>query len=238
MRHGRDGTRSDIAPTDVLPGALVIRHLGLADYLGTWTAMRAFTERRTPADADEIWLLQHPPVYTLGFNAKHGDIADTRGIPVIQTDRGGDVTYHGPGQLVAYILLDLHRRGWGPKKLVAALEQAVIDVLAHYGVTGERHTRAPGVYVGDRKIAQLGLRIRRGASYHGVALNMDMDLDPFSGIDPCGYPGLKVTQLVDLAPGADAVAVETLLLDALRTNLGYNARQPWAPEDPRWILKN
>ncbi|MHB8455260.1 MAG: lipoyl(octanoyl) transferase LipB [Acidiferrobacterales bacterium] len=229
MQQGRDGVHSDIAPTDVLPGHLNIRHLGLADYLETWNAMRAFTGRRTPVDPDEIWLLQHPPVYTLGFNAKHGEIADTRGIPVIQTDRGGDVTYHGPGQLVAYILLDLHRRGWGPKKLVAALEQAVIDVLAYYDIAGRRRNRAPGVYVGDHKIAQLGLRIRRGASYHGLALNVDMDLDPFSRIDPCGYPGLKVTQLADLAPGADAVVVETALLDALRANLGYNARQPWAP---------
>ncbi len=191
--------------------------------------MRAFTERRTSADPDEIWLLQHPPVYTLGFNAKHGEIADSRGIAIIQTDRGGDVTYHGPGQLVAYILLDLHRRAWGPKTLVAALEQAVIDVLAHYDVVGQRQARAPGVYVGDRKIAQLGLRIRRGASYHGLAFNVDMDLDPFSHIDPCGYPGLKVTRLADLVPEADAVAVETLLLDALRANLGYNARQPRAP---------
>lgn len=204
----------------------IVRHLGLADYVTTWNAMRAFAEQRTPSSSDEIWLLQHPEVYTLGFNAKHGAFPVPPGVAVVQTDRGGDITFHGPGQLVAYVLFDLRRRGWGPRGLVQALEQSVIDTLAHFGITGRRRVGAPGVYVDDRKIAQLGLRIRHGTSYHGIALNVDMDLGPFDRIDPCGYPGLKVTQMADLITSVNMGAVEETLLDALRRNLGYNARHP------------
>jgi len=230
MQQDPGGAHPDAGPMDRARGEPVVRHLGLADYLDTWLAMRAFTERRAATDADEIWLLQHPPVYTLGFNAKHGAVADPRGIAVVQTDRGGDITYHAPGQLVAYVLCDLRRRGWGPRGLVQALEQSAIDALLHYGVIGQRRSGAPGVYVGDCKIAQLGLRIRRGSSYHGLALNVDMDLGPFRRIDPCGYPGLEVTQLADLRLTPDMAGVEAALLDALRSNLGYNARQPRASE--------
>ncbi len=202
----------------------VVRHLGLADYLATWNAMRSFAEQRTPADADEIWLLQHPPVYTLGFNAKHAPFPVPPGVALVQTDRGGDITYHGPGQLVAYVLCDLRRRGWGPKGLVHALEQSIIDTFTGYAITGRRRTGAPGVYVGDRKIAQLGLRIRRGTSYHGISLNVDMDLGPFDRIDPCGYPGLEVTQIAEFVSQPDVGAVENALLDALMGNLRYNER--------------
>ena len=209
-----------------------VRRLGLAEYRETWLAMRAFTERREAHDADEIWLLQHPPVYTMGFNAKHGAPADEHGIGVVQTDRGGDITYHGPGQLVAYVLVDLRRRGLGPKGLVRILEQAVIDLLHRYGITGCRREGAPGVYVGQRKIAQLGLRIRRGASYHGLSFNVDMDIGPFKRIDPCGYPGLEVTQLADFVLKPDFSEVESALLDTLYENLGYNEKQSSAVELP------
>ncbi len=199
-----------------------VRRLGLADYRETWLAMRSFTDRREATDADEIWLLQHPPVYTLGLNAKHREPAEAHGIAVVRTDRGGDITYHGPGQLVAYVLVDLRRRGLGPRGLVHILEQATIELLGRYGITGCRRAGAPGVYVGQRKIAQLGLRIRRGASYHGLSVNVAMDLGPFSRIDPCGYPGLRVTQLADFVAAPDLDKVEAVLLDALYSNLGYN----------------
>ncbi len=208
-----------------------IRWLGLADYRETWLAMRAFTERRQLSDADEIWLLEHPPVYTMGFNAKHPAPDDTRGIEAIRTDRGGDITYHGPGQIVAYVLVDLRRRSLGPKGLVRRLEQAVIDLLRHYGIDGIRREGAPGVYVGLKKIAQLGLRIRRGSSYHGLSLNVDMDLEPFRRIHPCGYPDLEVTQLADLIPGLGLPEVGSELVDALRRNMGYNQTKHTAPRN-------
>ena len=212
--HSRDTESGIIQP--------MIRRIGIADYNETWIAMRTFTEARMPGDPDQIWLLQHPPVYTMGLNAKHRPFAGGRDITLVQTDRGGDITYHGPGQLVAYVLMDLRRHNLGPKGLVHRLEQAVIDVLHAHSIGGCRHAGAPGVYVGNRKIAQLGLRIRRGCSYHGLALNVSMDLRPFNDIDPCGYPGLEVTQLADLVPVDSLQAVETALLDALLGNLGYN----------------
>jgi lipoyl(octanoyl) transferase len=212
----------------LLRDSVIIRDLGLADYAQTLQAMRDFTERRTPDTVDELWLLQHPPVYTLGFNAKHGAFDNPAGIPVIRTDRGGDITYHGPGQRVAYVLMDLRRRAWGVKTLVAALEQAVIDVLEHYDLRAERRPGAPGVYVDGRKIAQLGLRVRRGASYHGLSLNVAMDLGPFDRIHPCGYPGLKTIDLAGLLPEAkiaqNMAQVDRVLKTRLRQNLGYNAQ--------------
>ncbi|MCK6390308.1 MAG: lipoyl(octanoyl) transferase LipB [Azonexus sp.] len=160
--------------------------------------MQAFTAARTPETPDEIWIVEHPPVYTLGQAGKPEHILRDVGIPVVKIDRGGQVTYHGPGQVVIYLLCDLHRLKIKVRELVTAIEQAVIDMLAEHGVLAERHDGAPGVYVGEAKIAALGLRIRGGCSYHGVSLNVDMDLAPFAAINPCGYAGLKVIQTKDL----------------------------------------
>jgi len=185
-----------------------IRHLGQVDYAGTWQDMQYFTGSRSSTTPDEVWFLQHSPVFTLGRNGKQEHLHDTGDIPVIQVDRGGQVTYHGPGQLVVYTLLDLTRRQLGVQSLVRILEQAVIDLLAGHGLIATRRDKAPGVYVDNRKIAALGLRVRRGCCFHGLSLNVDMDLTPFSMINPCGYPGLQVTQLADhgVAEPLDAVA--------------------------------
>ena len=172
---------------------IVVRRLGRLEYAAALEAMRGFTARRNEATADELWLLEHPPVYTLGQAAAAREVAN--GIPVVRTDRGGDITYHGPGQVVLYALVDLARRGIKVKRFVALLEQAVIDLI---GARGARRPGAPGVYVDGAKIAALGIRVRQGRAYHGLSLNVDMDLSPFSAIDPCGYPGLAVTQLRDL----------------------------------------
>jgi lipoyl(octanoyl) transferase len=172
---------------------MTVRTLGRVSYAPTLELMRAFTTARSDDTPDELWLLEHDPVYTLGQGASHPGVAGD--IPLVKTDRGGDITYHGPGQVVLYTLVDLARRGIKVKRFVALLEQAVIDLLDG---RGERRPGAPGVYVGGAKIAALGIRVRQGRAYHGVSLNVDMDLAPFSRIDPCGYPGLKVTQLRDL----------------------------------------
>jgi lipoyl(octanoyl) transferase len=172
---------------------IVVRRLGRADYFATWETMRSFTRARDDSTADEFWVLEHPPVYTVGQGAPIPLVQSD--IPVIKTDRGGDITYHGPGQVVIYTLVDLARRSIKVKRFVWLLEQAVIDLLS--GRAG-RKTGAPGVYVDGAKIAALGIRVVRGRTYHGVALNVDMDLSPFSAIDPCGYPGLRVTQMKDL----------------------------------------
>ncbi|HWI97758.1 MAG TPA: lipoyl(octanoyl) transferase LipB [Burkholderiales bacterium] len=172
---------------------MAIKGLGCVAYLPTLAAMKDFTSRRNSETADELWLLEHPPVYTLGQGAEHAPVAN--GIPLVKTDRGGDITYHGPGQLVVYTLVDLARRGIQVRQFVALLEQAVIDLLAG---RGERRAGAPGVYVGGAKIAALGIRVRQGRAYHGLSLNVDMDLSPFSAIDPCGYPGLAVIQTKDI----------------------------------------
>ncbi len=184
---------------DAAPGdAVVLRRPGRVEYSAAFRAMQDFTDARTPETPDEIWLLEHPPVFTMGLKGRGGARARIHGIPVVYSDRGGDMTYHGPGQLVAYILMDLRRRGWGAKRLVNAMEQSVINLLVARQIQAERRAGAPGIYVDGAKIASLGLRVRRGASYHGIALNLDMDLTPFSYIDPCGYPGQPVTQLIDL----------------------------------------
>ena len=172
--------------------------LGRVDYQPTFQAMQDFTASRTPETPDEIWIVEHPPVYTLGQAGKPEHILQDIGIPIVKIDRGGQVTYHGPGQVVIYLLLDLARLRIKVRELVTAIEQAVIDLLANHGVIAERRDGAPGVYVGDAKVAALGLRIRNGCSYHGVSLNVDMDLYPFTAINPCGYAGLKVTQTKDL----------------------------------------
>lgn len=178
---------------------VVVKRLGVADYEPTWRAMQAFSAARTSATADEIWLLEHPPVYTLGVAGRPAHLPrKPSAIPVVKIDRGGQITYHGPGQLVAYILLDMKRRALTVRPLVRLMETAVIDLLSEYGISAAGRIDAPGVYVGAAKIAALGLRISRGACYHGLALNVDMDLSPFAIIDPCGYPGLTVTQMRDL----------------------------------------
>jgi lipoyl(octanoyl) transferase len=177
---------------------MLVRHLGQVEYERTWREMQSFTDSRSADTPDEVWYLQHAPVFTLGRNGKPEHLLDTGEIPVIQVDRGGQVTYHGPGQLVIYPLLDLTRLQLGVQSLVRILEQTVIDLLAGHGITATRRDKAPGVYVDDRKIAALGLRVRRGCCFHGLSLNMDMDLAPFSMINPCGYPGMQVTQLADL----------------------------------------
>lgn len=178
--------------------APVVRRLGMVDYEPTWRQMQALAETRGPAQPDEIWFLQHPPVFTLGLNGNRAHLLAPGDIPVVPVDRGGQVTYHGPGQLVVYPLLDLGRSGLGVRALVCALERAVIRCVAGYGIEARGDRAAPGVYVGARKLASIGLRIRRNCSYHGLALNVDMDLEPFRRINPCGFSGLEVTRLVDL----------------------------------------
>ena len=175
---------------EVRTAGILVRHLGLAEYEPTLQAMRAFTAQRADVSADEIWLLEHPQVYTLGQGAEARSVHN--GIPLVRSDRGGEITYHGPGQIVLYALIDLARRGIKVKRFVWMLEQAVIDLL---GGRGERKPGAPGVYADGAKIAALGIRVSRGRAYHGVALNVDMDLSPFAAIDPCGYPGLAVTDM-------------------------------------------
>ena len=185
------------------------KRLGHAAYEPTWRAMKTFTASRAANTSDEIWLLEHPPVYTLGVAGRAAHLPRTEnGIPVVHTDRGGQITYHGPGQVVAYLLIDMKRRALSVRPLVRLMEDAVIDLLRDYRITANHRTEAPGVYVGDAKIAALGLRISRGCCYHGLALNVDMDLSPFFAIDPCGYPGLSVTQLRDFGinDAPDAVA--------------------------------
>ncbi len=169
----------------------------MRDYAGVWRAMQDFTDRRVADTPDELWLLEHPAVFTLGQAGRAEHVLDPGEIPVIKVDRGGQVTFHGPGQLVAYLLLDLRAAGLGIKRLVHLLEQAVVTLLAGYGIVSNPRPDAPGVYVEGAKIASLGLRVRRGCSFHGLALNVDMDLGPFSRINPCGYPGLAVTQIAD-----------------------------------------
>jgi len=205
---------------------LVVRALGTTEYQQTWDAMRRFTEDRTPDTTDELWLVEHFPVYTLGTNDRHEPFDNPDRIPVVHCDRGGQITYHGPGQLVLYTLLDLRRRGLGVKSLVHALEQSVIDLLAQHRIQAMRRPGAPGVYVEDRKIAQLGLRVRQRGSYHGLSLNVDMDHRPFQRIQPCGYAGLETTDLAQLlgpqrpsfSDTADALVV------GLSRILGYNLR--------------
>ena len=184
----------------------VIRHLGRADYESTYRAMQKFTDERDLESADEIWFLEHAPIFTLGMNASRAHVIAPGDIPVLQIDRGGQVTYHGPGQLVVYPLIDLKRAALSVRALVSALEESVINYARELGIHAQCRRDAPGVYVRERKLASLGLRIRRGSSYHGLALNVDMDLEPFGRIHPCGYEGLQMTQLAELG-GPSSVAV-------------------------------
>lgn len=214
---------------------LVLRRpAGPQDYMATWEAMRSLTDRRGLETPDELWLLQHPPVFTLGQAGRQTHCLSLGDIPLVRTDRGGQVTYHGPGQLIAYVLLDMRRAGLGVKRLVGLMEQSVIDLLAAQGVAATTRAGAPGVYVDGAKIASLGLRVRNGCSYHGLALNCAMDLSPFGRIDPCGYPGLAVTQLADLikVPGLDAIGDS--LVDALIARLGVGPVGSVITTLPEW----
>ncbi len=201
---------------------LPVRRLGQLDYMPVWQAMQTYTLQRNKDTIDEIWLVEHPPVYTLGMGCKSQDVRQPNDIPIIKTDRGGQITYHGPGQIVAYILVDLRRQQWGIKRLVGEMEQIVIDLLADKKIAANRHKGAPGVYVDGKKIAALGLRVRRGCSYHGLALNIDMNLEPFTRIDPCGYPDLEATQLSDLGVHTGIGEIGTTLAQSLAVKLGYN----------------
>jgi lipoyl(octanoyl) transferase len=196
----------------------IVRWLGMAEYEPTWRAMQRFTDERDDSTPDEIWFLEHPPVFTLGMAGKREHLLAPGDIPVVQIDRGGQVTYHGPGQLVVYALIDLRRAHLGVRDLVTALENAVITYVAELGIEAHCRRNAPGVYVGERKLASLGIRIRRGGSYHGLALNVNMDLEPFRRINPCGYEGLEMTQLVDLGgPATLEAAAQGLEPHLLRT---------------------
>ena len=202
------------------PDAPLVRWLGRVDYEPTWRAMQRFTDERGPDTPDEIWLLEHPPVFTLGMNADRAHLLAPGDIPVVQIDRGGQVTYHGPGKLVVYPLIDLRRAGLGIRDLVTALEKSVIAYAATLGIHAETKPRAPGVYVHGAKLASIGIRVRRGASYHGLALNVSLDLAPFRRINPCGYQGLEMTRLLDFGASGSvrdvAQAYEPWLIECLR----------------------
>jgi lipoyl(octanoyl) transferase len=206
----------------------LIRHLGLAAYEPTWRAMQRLTDERTEETADEIWFVEHPPVFTLGLNASREHLLNTGDIDIVQIDRGGQVTYHGPGQLVVYPLLNLRRLKLGVRDLVVALENAVIDYAAERGVTAAGSRQAPGVYVDGAKLASIGLRIRRGASYHGMSLNVSMDLRPFERINVCGYQGLRVTRLNDLGVLDDVSTVARDLTPHLLRRLGSERTRPYS----------
>jgi len=194
---------------------LVVKRLGRVAYEPTFHAMQEFTAQRDAASADEIWLCEHPPVFTLGLAGKPEHLLRDIGIPVVRIDRGGQITYHGPGQLVVYLLLDLRRRKLMVRELVRRMEQSVIDMLAEFGIAAARLDGAPGVYVGGAKIGALGLRVKNGCCYHGLAVNVDMDLAPYAAINPCGYEGMPVTQMKELCGIIDASLVADRLLGHL-----------------------
>ncbi|MEQ1622142.1 MAG: lipoyl(octanoyl) transferase LipB [Methylococcales bacterium] len=193
----------------------IVRQLDRQDYQTTWQAMQQFTSTRNSDTSDEIWVTEHPPVYTLGLNGKPEHLLNTGAIPVIHSDRGGQVTYHGPGQVVVYTLLDIKRRDINIRQLVTLLEQAMISVIAGYGINANAKPEAPGVYVQEKKIGSIGLRIKKNCSYHGLSLNNQMDLQPFNHINPCGYPGLQVTQLADFGVVTSNAELTNLLVNAI-----------------------
>jgi lipoyl(octanoyl) transferase len=207
------------------PPAPLIRQLGLRPYEPVWRDMQRFTDGRDAATADEIWYVEHPPIFTLGMNGSREHVIAPGDIPVLQIDRGGQVTYHGPGQLVVYPLIDIRRRRLGVRQLVVALEKAVIDYAAELGIAATCRRDAPGVYVDGAKLASVGLRIRRGASYHGIALNVGLDLEPFGRINPCGYQGLAVTRLADLCRVSDVATAAAGLTPHLLRQLRFATPQ-------------
>lgn len=208
---------------DTVNQTIKIKHLGRRDYEPVWREMQKFTDERGPDTIDELWLVEHPPVFTQGLAGKAEHVLAAGDIPVIQVDRGGQVTYHGPGQIVAYPMINLRRHGIGVKSLVHGIEQAIIDTVGLYGITAERKDNAPGVYVNGAKIASLGLRIRKACSFHGLAFNIDMDLEPFQRINPCGFSGLEVIQLADLANQVEISTAEQQLIDAFCHRLNFTA---------------
>jgi lipoyl(octanoyl) transferase len=208
----------------------LLRWLGRCDYVPTWQAMQSFTATRDSETRDEIWFLEHPPVFTLGMNAKPEHLLAPGDIPVVQIDRGGQVTYHGPGQLVVYPLIDVKRSAIGVRQLVMGLENAVIALAAQWNITAAGKREAPGIYVEERKLGSVGLRIRRGCSYHGLALNVAMDLEPFQRINPCGYAGLEVIDLRSLGVDADLRTVADRLAPALLESLAMPGQVEWAAQ--------
>lgn len=207
-------------PETVLPlSEIMVRDFGLQPYEPIYQKMLRFTDERTEKTPDEIWLLEHEPVYTLGKNGKKHHILNSGAIPIVQVDRGGQVTYHGPGQLIAYLLLDIRRRSLGVRQVVSAMENALIQLLETYSIDAYAKPNAPGVYVEDKKIAALGLRIRKGCSYHGLSLNVSMDTTPFNGINPCGYEGLEVAQLSDFSSQIDTDKIKQALIERLKLTL-------------------
>lgn len=200
---------------------IMIRSLGLCEFEPVWRDMQTFTSARTPTTVDELWCLQHFPVYTQGQAGKPEHVLSSATIPVVQIDRGGQVTYHGPGQLVVYTLIDLQRRGMGVRDFVTSIEQSVIDFLSDHTVMAQRKKNAPGVYVADAKIAAIGLRVRHGRTFHGLSINIKMDLTPFSGINPCGYAGLAVTQVSDVCNESSVERVQSGFLAHFLRQLGY-----------------
>ncbi len=205
-------------------GGVTVKMRGFCDYRKTLEEMRAFTDARGENDCDELWLLQHPPVYTLGQGANMRDVLQSNGVPVVRADRGGRATYHGPGQAVAYILLDLRRRKMGPRELARRLESAAAGLLAEHGIAAAGDIKAPGVYARGKKIASLGLRVRRGCCYHGLSLNVAMDLSPFDGINVCGFPKLQCTQMADFGFSGGAESVMHDLANHLRASLEKGAQ--------------
>lgn len=199
--------------------SLVIKNLGLADYETVWQAMQDFTKARDDKTLDELWLVEHPPVFTLGRNGKAEHILQDSQIPVVKVDRGGQVTYHGPGQIVIYFLLDLHRRKLGIRRLVTLIEDCIVDLLMQFNIIANSDPKAPGVYVDGKKVAALGLRVSKGRTSHGLSLNVDMDLTPFNYINPCGYAGLKVTQTKDLGISEDFSSLANKLQKTIKVEL-------------------
>jgi lipoyl(octanoyl) transferase len=208
-----------VEESDAYP--LRIRVLGEVAYRPVWEKMQTFTQNRDAVSADELWVVQHPPVFTLGRNGKMEHVLAPGDIPVIPIDRGGQVTYHGPGQLVIYLLLDIRRKNIAVRDLVMKIEQSVVDLLSRYGISAEGDRNAPGVYVQGRKIAALGLRVTRGRTYHGLSLNVDMDLEPFQRINPCGYAGLQVTQCKELGIHQSPFEIAGELCGCMAAQLGY-----------------
>ena len=203
---------------------LVVKNLGEKPYVKTWQAMKSFTDRRGECAADEIWFVQHPPVYTLGQAGRVEHLLTPGNIPVVYSDRGGQVTYHGPGQLVCYLLLDVRRLQLGVRGLVTAIEQSIVQLINSYGVAAESKPEAPGVYVGGKKLAALGLRIRKGCSYHGLSVNVDMDLGPFANINPCGFKGLEVVDMKRLGIDRPMTEIMEELTDILFRQIGYDGQ--------------
>ncbi len=202
---------------------VTVRWLGRKDYLPVWQAMQEFTQQRTEATTDEIWLLEHTPVFTQGQNGKPEHVLNPGEIPIIQTDRGGQVTYHGPGQLMVYTLVDLRRKQLNVRELVSLLEQSIIDLLAEFHITAIAKREAPGIYVDEKKIGSIGLRIRKGCSYHGIAFNIDLDLEPFTRINPCGFSSLQMTSFANLGGLQSPLETGRRLIQYLQQNLRYTS---------------